>query len=307
MNDHIAFFRPFPPLAVLAAACVIGGSASGQGTPSPPQPQAKKEASPETQRYLLEIVNGELQPGGSPATLARIVDVLLGVYPNETIVLAPGLGQVQVRDLKLRNTDLPETLDALRVASGDAFVWQNGRLQNAAPPWAIDPATGLPGPPAPSREPSSSSLYILTRNDASVAGNPRRMVEVFNLSGYLEQLGKRDEKDIAASLEKIKMIVSDTLNQVMQGNVQPEDQPSFQFHPGANLFIVIGPPQAIEVTQKVVTALPGVAGARGYPPPGTDARAAEDAFRRRYGLQPAGAPATPARPQPAAGVPPPGK
>jgi hypothetical protein len=309
MKNHIAFCRFFSPLAVLAAACVIGGSASGQGTPPPFQPQPKKEASPETQRYLLEIVNGELQPGGSPATLARIVDVLLGVYPNETIVLAPGLGQVQVRDLKLRNTDLPETLDALRVASGDAFVWQNGLLQNPPPPVgprAIDPSTGLPVLPASPRE--ASSLYILTRNDASVAGNPRRMVEVFNLSGYLEQLGKRDEKDIAASLEKIKMIVSDTLNQVMQGNVQPEDQPRFQFHPGANLFIVIGPPQAIEVTRKVVNALPGVAGARAYPPPGTDTKAAEDAFRRRYGLQPAGAPEPPAprRPPPET-VPAPGK
>ena len=130
------------------------------------------------------------------------------------------------------------------------------------------------------------------------------MVEVFNLSGYLEQLGKRDEKDIAASLEKIKMIVSDTLNQVMQGNVQAEDQPSFQFHPGANLFIVIGPPQAIEVTTKVVNALPGVGGARAYPPPGTDRREAEDAFRRRYGLQPA-EPQEPRAPRPPAAIAPP--
>jgi hypothetical protein len=125
------------------------------------------------------------------------------------------------------------------------------------------------------------------------------MVEVFNLSGYLEQLGKRDEKDIAASLEKIKMIVSDTLNQVMQGNVQAEDQPSFQFHPGANLFIVIGPPQAIQVTSKVVRELPGAAGARGYPAPAANTQA-DEALRRRYGLMP-----PPGAPGPAGTQPPP--
>jgi hypothetical protein len=305
MKNHIAFFRLFPLSGVLAAACLACAGALGQGTPPPSQAQPKKEIPQGTQPYFLEVIDGALHPGGPPATLSKIADVLRGLYPTVDIVLAPELGQLQVRDLKLRAAGLEEALEALRVASGDAFVWQNGLAQNAAPPRAIDPTTGLPVPPTPPRE--SSSLYILTRNDASVAGNPRRMVEVFNLSGYLEQLGKRDEKDIAASLEKIKMIVSDTLNQVMQGNMQPEDQPSFQFHPGANLFIVIGPPQAIEVTRKVVNALPGVAGARAYPPPGTDTKAAEDAFRRRYGLQPAGAPATPARPQPPAGVPSPSK
>jgi hypothetical protein len=258
MKNHFALCRPFPPFAILVAACLACvGAASGQGTPPTSRTQPKKEVSPATEPYVLEIVDGALKPGGPPATLGRIADVLRKLYPDVNIVLAPELGQVQVRDLKLRATELPEALDALRIASGDAFAWQNGIL-----PGLIDPRTGKPMEPAP--EPRNSSLYILTRNYPPPAGNPRRMVEVFNLSGYLEQLGKHDEKDVAASLEKIKMIVSDTLNQVMQGNMQAEDQPSFQFHPGANLFIVIGPPQAIEVTSKVVKALPGVGGARDY-------------------------------------------
>ena len=305
MKNHFAFRRICPPLTVLVATCLACASALGQGTPSPTRGQPKKEVHPNSS-YVLEVVDGVLLTGPTKeaATLAKIADILRGLYPEANIALAPELGDVQVRDLKLRGTELPEALEALRVASGDAFSWQNGLPQNAPPPSSrpIDPSTGLPVPPAPPR--GQSSLYILTRNDSDLGGNPRRMVEVFNLSGYLEQLGKRDEKDIAASLEKIKMIVGETLNQVMQGNAQASDQPSFQFHPGANLFIVIGPPQAIEVTRKVVNALPGVAGARAYPPPAANP-AADEAFKRRYGLMPPAGVPGPAGVQPPAVAAPP--
>ena len=130
-------------------------------------------------------------------------------------------------------------------------------------------------------------------------GEASNLTKALNLTPYsdpeslLIRKAKRDEKDISASLEQIMRIVSETLDQATQGKAEAGSQPSFKFHPGANLFIVIGSPQAIEVTEKVVNALPGVAGARGYPPQNAETRLMDDAFRRRYGLEPrSGSPTT---------------
>jgi hypothetical protein len=298
------------PSGLLLAVCLATATAAAQDKPGPAQtPPTTQEPATGT-RYALEIASGNMAIKGQqvPATLARIADVLRDLYPEVNIVLAPEVGKVQVLDLKLRAPDLPEALEALRVASGDAFVWRQGMTAGGGGA-LIDPATGVAVPPAP----SESKLYVLSRNEARPEA-PRPVVEVFNLSGYLEHLGKRNEKEIVASLDEIKMIVSDTLDRVMQGRATVEDMPRFQFHPGANLFIVIGPPEAIEVAQKVVSALPGVAGARGYPPNQAAARTESDpkqeelmrTFRRRYGLDtpgsqnPAPPPASTARPPGAA-------
>jgi hypothetical protein len=290
MKGHATLSCILSPGTALLAACLVCSNAYGQANPPPPEPQSGKQNAPRSSNYVLEIGDGILLTGGKkgPAKLSGIVDVLRDEYQDVNIVLAPELGEVIIQDLKLRAAEMPEILEALRVASGEVFMWHKGLAPN------IDPTTGLPLPsPA-----GSSSLYVLSRNYEPQPENPKRMVQVFNLSGYLEHLGKRDEKDISASLEQIMRIVSETLDQATQGKAEAGSQPSFKFHPGANLFIVIGSPQAIEVTEKVVNALPGVAGARGYPPQGPDTRAVDDAFRRRYGLEPRPAEAGPA-PKPA--------
>ena len=117
------------------------------------------------------------------ATLANVVGVLREISPEANIVLAPEVSKVIVADLKLHSThELGEALEALRVASGYRFDWRKG-LPNAG---RTDPATGLPAEP---RMGGESSLYVLDLGINS-QGNPleraRRMVEVFNLSGYLE-------------------------------------------------------------------------------------------------------------------------
>ncbi|HEY5910172.1 MAG TPA: hypothetical protein VJA21_06160 [Verrucomicrobiae bacterium] len=295
MKGHATLSGILSPGTALLAACLVCSNAYGQAKPPEPEPQSAKHNAPRSSNYVLEIGDGILLTGGKkgPAKLSAIVDVLRDQYQDVNIVLAPELGEVVIQDLKLRAAEMPEILEALRVASGEAFIWHKG----LAPTTLIDPNTGLPHPsPA-----GSSSLYILSRNDAPQPENPRRMVQVFNLSGYLEHLGKRDEKDISASLEQITSIVSETLDQATQGKAEAGSQPSFKFHPGANLFIVIGSPQAIEVTEKVVNALPGVGGARGYPPQNAETRLMDDAFRRRYGLEPRpGSPTTVPTPPPPA-------
>jgi len=291
MKHRLLLFSLFRPGAVFAAACLVCAGLAGEATPHSSGTQVKKDAYPHLSAYDLEIANGELVTGGKkqPATMGRIVNVLRELYPDSNIALAPELAQMQVGDLKLRSAQLPETLEALRVASGDGFVWQRGLT-----PQAIDPRTGLPV----SSDPGSSSLYILTPNDDPAVTARKRQVEVFNLTGYLERSRKDPDKEISETLEQIQTIVRDTLLEVKGGTIGPGD-PSFRFHRGANLLIVIGSPYTLEVARRVVNALPGVQPAQTLPPDRPPATPADEAFRRRYGL-----PAAPALPGPGA-IPPP--
>ena len=250
---------------------------------------------------------------GAEATLANVVGVLREIWPEANIVLAPEVSSIKVADLKLHSThELGEALEALRVASGYRFDWRKG-LPNAASP--TDPATGLPSSPAGGESP----LYVLDLGINS-QGNPleraRRMVEVFNLSGYLDHLPSQDPSEVNRTLVEIQNTVIETLEglrgdglsendqshgvsvwgggssgiAIRGGNLSLNDQSRFRFHPGTRLLIVTGPPDSIEVARKVVTALTGQ-------PSGGESvllgdeqdakqRAAQEAIHRRYGLRP---------------------
>src|SRR5215471_4419116 len=90
-------------------------------------------------RYDVEIVNGQLQlanlqdrvnvkarwgnVAAVEANLRNLVDVLRDLHPNVNIVMAPGVERVKIGNLKLHSTQLENELEALRVASGNRFVW----------------------------------------------------------------------------------------------------------------------------------------------------------------------------------------
>ena len=75
------------------------------------------------------------------ANLANVIDYLRYLFPAN-VVLAPGVGQVKVGDLKLASFQWEPALDALKVASGNAFVWKRRTDPNAI--GVIDPTTGMP-------------------------------------------------------------------------------------------------------------------------------------------------------------------
>ena len=313
MKTHL-WLRPSAILLCLAATLPSSLRSAQDQQKAPdtapavlPTPQ-KRPASP----YALEIVDGTFLRKGhlTEAALANVVDALRDLWPEANIVLAPELAKLKVAELKLRSVgQLPEALEALRVASGYRFEWRRGWPGGAA---AIDPATGLPVTAG------ESALYVLDLGLGS-QGNPgeraRRSVEVFNLSGYLQHLGKKDEKEVGDSLHQIEMIVFKTLVNLARLNEDnlPENEllPDFQFHPGASLLIVIGSPDALDVARKIVTALPGVppvaaSGALAPPSPEEATRAAEEeAIARRYGLRlPPREPRPAATPRPAPATPP---
>jgi hypothetical protein len=83
------------------------------------------------------------------------------------------------------------------------------------------------------------------------------MVDVFNMSGYFEQLKKHDQDEVNRTLEEVEHTVFTTLASLKEGGVAENEMPHFQFHSGTGLLIVTGPPDAIEVARKVVSALTG--------------------------------------------------
>lgn len=253
--------------------------------------------------YDLQIVDGQLLRPGGPveASLANVIDALREHYPEANIAMSPGLAKLTVGDLKLRAGSLAEELEAVRVASGERIDIQAPKPVASA----VDPNTGLP-----LRDTRNANSGLFVVHESSFPGN-RRTVEAFNIAPYLEWLRHQPKEPAAASRqesdgpEQVQKIISDTLDSLSaeSGRV---DSPSFQFHPGASVLVVIGTPESVEVARKIINVLPGmssvatpVQGRYGSEPPGErNAREkAEDAFRARYGLAPrAAAPA----PQPSA-------
>jgi hypothetical protein len=279
---RVGFFRSFAcGVAVLLATPAAWASAQ-DAKPAYPSAEAPKEAA-SGQSWELDIAGGNLlRHDGKkvPATLGVVIGYLRDLYPAN-VVLAPGVGEIKVMDLKLASFKWETALEALRVASGDAFVW-NRRPENPGAP-SIDPTTGVPVPVVSS---SSDDLLVLTPNEAGPASRSRRVVEVFNLSGYLH--GQNPAK-VNENLDKIMQAVSETLSLLHEGSPAESAGPRFKYHQSSALFIVIGSPEEVEVARKIVLALPDTTGSKDPAwQPGMD-----DAFRRRYGLPPASVPTAP--------------
>jgi hypothetical protein len=239
------------------------------------------------------------------------------------IVIAPGLANISVSDLKLRTSSISEELEAIRVASGGKFEWSGGPGNNA-----IDPTTGMP------TISGSNNKGLFTLREPTAPEN-QRIVEAFNIALYLHS-ARPDEEDPTPDkpgqpgykkeskefrdrranerLEQLKRIILETISALHPNTAE---QPTFQFHHGANLLVLIGSREAIDVARKVVSALGGQAGIlqpeitgsseagmaasereawmQRY---GLNPNSANDAFRKRYGLGPQPGAAPPQKPQP---------
>jgi hypothetical protein len=238
--------------------------------------------------YDLQIVDGQLiRPSGKgEAMLPNVIDALRDQYTQANIVLSPSLAKVKVGDLKLRAGHLDEELEAVRVASGEKFqVHASGR-----PNPTVDPTTGLP----PTQDLSiNSGLFVL--REAPPTAQSQKIVEAFNIGPYLEWLGHRPTADQRGNpenegLSEIYRVIGETIHD-FQGDSNDANVPKCQYHHGATLLVVIGTVESVEIARKIVNALPGMSAAesgRGQPSSTRTAqeRAAEDAFRARYGMLP---------------------
>ncbi len=181
--------------------------------------------------YLLNGERKELP------TLGHAIDILRRLHPELTFALSPGLGDVKLGELKLRANDVDQTLEALRLASGNRFVF-------AAPSHVPDGGSE-----------AMHSLYLL---QASEPANRRRMVEAFNLGPWISGAGSEDAKQ--ERIQRLRMIIHDTIERLKQTPLDSADQPDVLYHPEANIMVVIGEPEAIDVAGKIIRAMnPGMA------------------------------------------------
>jgi len=258
-------------------------------------PASVADSSPQT--YDLEIAHGVLlqprEPGKKlEATVGNVVDALRERYPDANIVLTPGLAKLEVSDLKLRAAHLDEELQAIEVASGDKF-----RHSHESAPGGAD-----------------SGLVILRPQPGP---GTTRVVEAFNLDPYLQWIagknsGNNQNKDQVSRyvLGDLQKMIENTIATLKQGESGGADQPTFQFHPGANVLVVIGTQESVNVARKLIKALPGegfIETSAQASPDASDAESrakAQEDFMRRYGLMTRGrnlSAEPPEKPTPASG------
>jgi hypothetical protein len=254
-------FSPVVCLTLAATSFAFGLNAGDQppAAPLPPGYTAQGAPTPTAEaaapHYDLEIVNGVLHVGPAlskhyrngvvgPATLTTIVDVLRLMHEGN-IVLSPNLKEITISDLKVRGLNLEDELEALRVASGDRFLWMRGAPQGR--PAAIDPATGLPV-----TSPPPGDFYSLVPNRDAPAWSGRSNLEVFNLGSLYKQ-----EKDAGVAIAQLTDIIRDAIKLANPDPSGPGEAVHFQFYPDAQLLIVTGGPDVLEVARKVVHAATG--------------------------------------------------
>jgi hypothetical protein len=244
-----------PPEPARAQAVTAPSAKDDQSTAEPSRPLRPRDprgTRPSGQaKYELEIEGGVLLDANFPANdvhnescLRNIIKLLREKHPDANIALSPVLADnVTVRDLKLVATDLGDELEALRVASGDIFIWQNKSAGHTPMLFTLEP-----------------SPEFLDEQNHSSSTQPQ--VEVFNFSSYfaqhLDSHPVNDDDLIKFKQNRIEMtksIVLQTVNKLPFASKFATPILNFEFHQGANLLVVIGPEDAINIARKVINAM----------------------------------------------------
>jgi hypothetical protein len=253
-------------LAVLAFASPVR---LGGQTGAPKNPDAST---------TIEIVNGKISgvtENGKPvpATLRNVVQHLLQITKRQSYVAVTfvGVEDLLIDKLTLQIASRPESLDialaALGEASGRKFRAQ--RFGDMDIMLVSDPQGG------PARSAEVFNLSRLLDNDELKVLDRQLEEAIHEFGAFQKNLGDQDgrvtvlksrmemieaqrrkaaAKPVPKSdklINQIQETVAMTLDRLKSGEKWPE----FQFHPGTNLLVVIGSPDAIDITRKVVAAL----------------------------------------------------
>jgi hypothetical protein len=246
--------------------------------------------------WNMTIQGSKLKQGTNqavPATLNNAVAALRRLYPDENIVLEPGVGQITIGDVVLHCTEPGNDLEAFSIASGRAFILEK-HLSEVEPRGYSPFDRGVP----------TNILLVLKANKPPPDAKTDKKVAAFNLSDYFafKHVGMttdnaKNQAEIAGHLNRLENIVLDTV--IASHSDGDTTHPEMRFYPDANLLIVIGSEDDLQAARVVIGALPGMGGGRS---------SFQQNFRRFQGAQDAAdgkTPALPAAPAPpAAPVPP---
>ena len=174
-----------------------------------------------------------------PANMENLSRYLRATDTNLSVILSPGIGNFTISNLKIKTSFLRSIQDAINVASGNTIEGNAGFGGGRQ---------GFGGFGSANRE---NSITFASSRSAT-----RSSVEVFNLSGYIQTLGKVGDDVVTRKIDELQDLVQETLQRVPGVNAST-DFPNFKYHPGTKLLIVIGKPEDIEVTRKIINALSG--------------------------------------------------
>jgi hypothetical protein len=258
-------------LRVLIAAVLVATFALGPRLVYGQQAKSAPDPAPIVEH--LKIENGEIwirEPGQAmvnthdSAIVGNAIKALQKIYPDITIAADPRTINLSLADVIVRANDPATDLEALRTASGDRFDVKWDKSVNPRS------ATG---------NPQIDLLYTIRANTETDA-HPEaeeRIIECFNLTGYIQhavdgELNRfnRDPKpDNAAEKDRVASVTDNALaelQEIIKSTIKDFDssikEPKFRFYADAQLLIMTGSPQAINIAAKVVSALPGQQGTR---------------------------------------------
>lgn len=237
---------PWRNLMLVGASLLVGlpNTARAQDEPAI---SAGRSTSP---GFDITITDGRFNRNGemAEATLENVVDLLRARHPEANIIVAPEVPPISIENLKIRATDLQMELEAVQVASGGRFNVR-GRGSKDNPLYVLEAAPGT------SRE--------------------RLQIEAYSLAGYFASLPKTDNHDenealIDQKIEELDRMVHETveiyrsIDDKMYGHSGSRKTGlNMRFHRGANLVILIGDPESVQIASKVITALPNAQRAGG--------------------------------------------
>jgi hypothetical protein len=135
------------------------------------------------------------------------------------VILSPEIEGIPIAELKLKNAGVNLVAEAITIATGGS-VRATVRQED--------------------------TLFLVGGKKSG------RQLEAFNMSGYLAQIPPEKQEQALNTLENI---VLNSLLTLQEG--QLAQQPGFRFYSDAKILVVIGTPEALEVTRKIVQALPG--------------------------------------------------
>ncbi len=211
------------PAIVAVVVCLLSSMPAMSQSASAPVEHLKIENG-----AVWSHASGQWQKKGD-ATLGTAVKALEDIYPQATIAMNPKLQSLKLADLQVRASDPEADLEALRAACGSQFDLDLSRR--------------------------GMSLYALAPNEVfereKQQATGAKEIQVFSLTGYLEQRDK--DADPAKMVDQLQGVINETIGD-LDDSIAP---PKFRFHKDANLLVVIGTPQAIDVAGKVISALPG--------------------------------------------------
>ena len=163
---------------------------------------------------------------GAQGSVGVAIEMLRENYPQYTYVLAPGISDLPLGELKLRSASLQQLANAIGVVG-------NGNVNCIA---------------------DGGTLYVSLGTGKSMV-----MMEAFNIGPFMDS--HRDKPEaldrLLADLPKMILETCDMMKEADPALTQGAYSAKFKFYPGAKLFIVVGTPDAIEVADHIIGALNG--------------------------------------------------